>query len=110
MVLLTHKIHKQNMVVCFEYQWKQIAYFLNKMKNTQTVGGQSLLDANAVLIAGGEVSDGQNHATNNMPFMVAGKAGGYFNTGRIFNTNGNNRMNSHNKTITIDVPCDGNEH
>ena len=69
------------------------------MKNTQTVGGQSLLDANAVLIAGGEVSDGQNHATNNMPFMVAGKAGGYFNTGRIFNTNGNNRMNSHGRLL-----------
>ena len=97
---LTHGENDQNRYgQVSRHLWGHIAYFLQKLKATKTLDGQNLLDAHAVLISGGEVSDGQNHATNNMPFMVAGRANGYFRTGRIFQTNSNNRMNSHGRLL-----------
>lgn len=81
------------------FLWRQVAYFLGQLKSIKSASGQNLLEDNAVLIAGGEIADGTRHSYRNIPFMVAGKAGGYFNPGRIVQANQNNRMNSHGRVL-----------
>lgn len=56
------------------YTMRNLAYTLNKLKTTAE-GAGNLLDASCVL-ATTEVSLGLDHSTNNMPILIAGKAGG----------------------------------
>lgn len=62
------------------YHMEQFAYFLDKMKSTQD-GDGSLLD-HSVIVYGSGISDGNAHSHNNLPVLIAGRAGGKIKTGR----------------------------
>lgn len=59
---------------------EQLAYILNKMKNIKE-GDRTLLD-NTMLVYGGGISDGDRHNHDDLPLLIAGKAGGVMQTGR----------------------------
>lgn len=59
---------------------EQFAYFLEKMRAVQE-GDRTLLD-NTVIFWCTELSTPPTHGQQNMPFVLAGKGGGQFRTGR----------------------------
>jgi hypothetical protein len=59
----------------------QLAYFLDKMKNTEDVDGKSLLH-NSMIVYGGCISDGDRHNHDDLPIVLAGHGGGAFTPGR----------------------------
>jgi hypothetical protein len=59
---------------------EQFAYLANKLKGIKE-GTGTLLD-NSMLLLGSSMSDGNAHDPNNLPIVVAGKAGGAFKTGQ----------------------------
>jgi hypothetical protein len=63
-------------------QWhiEQYAYLLEKMQGIKEPGG-SLLD-NSMILFGAGMRDGNAHDPNNLPLILAGKAGGTIKTGR----------------------------
>ena len=63
-------------------QWyaSQFAYLIQKMKEIPE-GDGTLLD-NTVILWTNELGVGNSHTRNDMPYVLAGSAGGYFNTGR----------------------------
>jgi hypothetical protein len=63
------------------YHATQVAYILEKMKNTFELDGNSLLD-NSMIVYGAGISDGNRHNNENLPIMLAGKGGGSISTGR----------------------------
>lgn len=66
----------------------QFAYMVNKMANLREADG-TLLD-NCIMMWGSGLEDGNKHARENLPFVIAGKGGGSINTGRFLpNTKGN---------------------
>jgi hypothetical protein len=62
-------------------QWcmQKLADFLTKVKATPH-GGGSLLDAGLVMWTN-HMEDGETHASQKVPWLLAGKAGGKLNTG-----------------------------
>ncbi|GAB4162942.1 MAG: DUF1552 domain-containing protein [Planctomycetaceae bacterium] len=58
----------------------QFAYMIDRMRNIDE-GGTSLLD-NSVVLYGSGLKDGNGHRRNNLPLVLAGKAGGTLKTGR----------------------------
>ena len=62
----------------------QFAYLLEALANRPEEGG-SMLDHSLVLLCT-EVCDGNTHSHDNMPFIVAGGAGGRLSGGRVLNT------------------------
>ena len=60
---------------------EQLAYFLDRMRNTKDVDGKPLL-YNSMIVWGGGLSDGNSHSHNDLPVILAGHAGGKFRTGR----------------------------
>lgn len=60
---------------------EQLAYFLEQMKATEDVDGNSLLH-NSMILWGSGLSDGNRHSHDDLPIVVAGNAGGKFRTGR----------------------------
>ncbi len=63
-----------------EFHAKQFAYLVQKMKSTPE-GDGSLLD-NCMILYGAGISDGNRHNNENLPIVIAGKAGGTIRTGR----------------------------
>ncbi|MFM8172943.1 MAG: DUF1552 domain-containing protein [Pirellulaceae bacterium] len=63
------------------YYSDQFGYFLKKMKATAD-GDSNLLD-NSLIVYGGAISDGNRHDHNNLPLLLAGKAGGKVQPGRL---------------------------
>ncbi|MCW1922351.1 DUF1552 domain-containing protein [Luteolibacter arcticus] len=63
------------------FYMQQLAYFLDKMKNTEDVDGKSLLH-NSMIVYGGCISDGDRHNHDDLPIVLAGNAGGAFKPGR----------------------------
>ena len=59
---------------------EQFAYFLQKLKSIPE-GDGTLLD-NCMIVYGGGIADGNSHAHNNLPILLAGKGGGTIKTGR----------------------------
>lgn len=59
----------------------QFAYMVNKMA-TLREGNGTLLD-NCIMMWGSGLEDGNKHARENLPFILAGKGGGSLNTGRF---------------------------
>jgi len=59
---------------------EQMAYFLNRMKSLDE-GGTSLLD-NSMILFGGTLKDGNSHAVENLPLILAGRGKGKLRTGR----------------------------
>ena len=73
------KLEKKRQIDLFHTQ--QLAYVLKKMKATED-GNGSLLD-NTMLLYGGGISDGNKHNHENLPILLAGRAGGSIDTGRL---------------------------
>lgn len=61
----------------------QFAYLLQQLKSRPEDGG-TMLDHSLVLLCT-EVCDGNTHSHDNMPFILAGRAGGRVATGRLLN-------------------------
>jgi hypothetical protein len=64
-----------------KFHVEQLAYTLKKMKSIKEPTGGTLLD-NTILVYGAGISDGNAHNHDNLPILVAGKAGGSLKTGR----------------------------
>jgi hypothetical protein len=60
---------------------KQFARFLEKLKNTKDVDGNSLL-RNSMIVYGGGNADGNRHTHRNLPVVLAGAGGGTLKPGR----------------------------
>ena len=63
-----------------EFHAKQFAYVVQKMKSIPE-GDGSLLD-NSMILYGAGISDGNRHNNENLPIVIAGKAGGTIRSGR----------------------------
>ncbi|MBL8235842.1 MAG: DUF1552 domain-containing protein [Bryobacterales bacterium] len=63
-----------------QFHMEQIAYLIGRMKAIDE-GGQSLLD-NSMVLGGSNLFDGDTHGADQMPLILAGKAGGTLKTGR----------------------------
>ena len=63
-----------------QFHTAELAYFLGKLKSTPE-GNGSLLD-HCLVVYGSGISDGNAHAHDELPILVAGKAGGTLKTGR----------------------------
>jgi hypothetical protein len=59
----------------------QLAYLLEQLK-ARPEGDGNMLDYSVVLGCS-EISDGNTHSHDNMPFLLAGRAGGALSTGRL---------------------------
>ncbi|MFO0550203.1 MAG: DUF1552 domain-containing protein [Polyangiaceae bacterium] len=68
------------------YWVSQFAYLLEALKS-RPEGDGTMLD-NSIVLYCTEVCDGNTHLHDDMPFVLAGKAGGRISTGRLLNTNG----------------------
>lgn len=66
-----------------QYYVEQFARFLKKMEETVDVDGNSLLH-NSMLVYGGAIADGNRHSHDNLPVILAGRAGGRITTGRFY--------------------------
>lgn len=64
---------------------KQLLYFLQELDKVKE-GDRTLLDNSAVLVVS-EISHPNSHGQDDMPFMLAGSAGGAFKTGRYVRYN-----------------------
>jgi hypothetical protein len=64
----------------------QFAYLLDQLKSRPEDGG-TMLDNSVVLLCT-EVCDGNTHLHDNMPFVLAGGAGGAIKTGRLLSYDG----------------------
>jgi hypothetical protein len=60
---------------------EQFAYFLGKLRGVREADGRSLLDHTMLVYAGG-LSDGDRHRHDDLPVILAGRAGGRLAAGR----------------------------
>jgi hypothetical protein len=70
----------------------QFAYLLNRLKSVRE-GEGTLLD-NCMIVYGSGISDGNSHAHDNLPVLVAGKGGGAIQTGRHIRFNRETPLNN----------------
>jgi hypothetical protein len=68
-----------------QFYVSHFARFLEKLSKTIDVDGQSILH-NSVIVYGGAIADGNRHSHDNLPVIVAGRAGGAWETGRYLKT------------------------
>lgn len=64
-----------------QFHFQQFAYLIQRLKAIDE-GGQPLLD-NSILLGGSNLFDGDAHSADQMPLLLAGRAGGALKTGRI---------------------------
>jgi len=69
-----------------QFYLTQLAYFLQRMKDTEDVDGNSLLH-NSMIVYGSGISDGDRHNHDDLPVIVAGGGGGAFTPGRHVDLN-----------------------
>jgi hypothetical protein len=80
------KVRKVAAITAFNIS--QFAYMVKKMDSLRE-GDGTLLD-NCIMMWGSGLEDGNKHARENLPFIIAGKGGGSLNTGRFLpNIKGN---------------------
>ncbi len=92
---------------------KMYAHLLDKLDGYTEENGKTVLDNSAVLYAN-ELSDGKAHSFMDLPFIIAGSAGGYFKQGEyvlLGGTGFDNETAPHNKLLTtlvnaVDIPLD----
>jgi hypothetical protein len=65
---------------------EQVAYILDRLAAVRESDGSSMLD-NTVLLWGNELGVGNSHSYTNIPWLLAGGAGGYFKMGRFLQFN-----------------------
>ena len=82
---LTHNQRKeelaQKVADIDRYYMQRFAKFIEKLSQTEDVDGNSLLH-NSMIVYGGAIADGNRHTHDNLPVILAGSAGGAFETGR----------------------------
>lgn len=82
---LTHNGHSPELQAMYiktnQFHMEQLVYFVNKMKSVKE-GDRTLLDSSVVLF-GSNLYDGDKHGADQMPLILAGKAGGALETGRV---------------------------
>ncbi len=76
---------------------EQFRYLLEKLSSYRE-GDRTLLD-NTVVFWGIEVGKGNNHAHRDLPFLLAGSAGGRFRTGRFVDYLARGRAQPHNNLL-----------
>jgi hypothetical protein len=64
-----------------QFYTAQLAYFLERLRDTKEAGGRSILDNSMIVYCSG-LSDGNRHAHDNLPVILAGRAGGVLTPGR----------------------------
>jgi Protein of unknown function (DUF1552) len=64
-----------------KWEIEQFAYLLGKLKTTTDVNGGNILDSCAIFFSS-DISNGDWHNHDHMPIILAGKANGYFDTGK----------------------------
>jgi hypothetical protein len=80
-----HDFNKREVKAYFQQRrWfaAQFAYLLDQLKKRPDRDGQTMLDTSVILLCT-EVCDGNTHMHDDMPMVLAGKAGGRINTGRL---------------------------
>lgn len=65
---------------------EQFAYLVEQLRS-RPEGDGTMLDHSVVLLCS-EVSDGNTHSHHDMPFVLAGRAGGRIETGRVLDAHG----------------------
>jgi hypothetical protein len=69
------------------YFTEKLNYLIQSLANTQDMDGNSLLD-NTILLTVSDMGDARSHGGDDVPYMLAGGAGGALNTGRFLTLNG----------------------
>lgn len=91
------------------WEVEQFAYLIERMKSVQEPGG-TLLD-NSVVYFGSEISEPNDHAYDNLPVVLAGRAGGQIAPGRHIRyaeeKSTGNLFVSMLATVGVDVPSFG---
>lgn len=72
---------KNKLVTINRWHAEQISYLLDKLAMMKGPDGSSMLD-NTLLLWGNELGAGNTHTYKNIPWLIAGGAGGYLETGR----------------------------
>ncbi len=97
---------------CCRWYAEQLAYLIGKLKSTPDAGGGTLFDNTVILFANMQRTGG-GHQTNNLPWIVAGSAGGHFKTGRYLQwpSGANGKDIPHNRVLAalchaMDVPVE----
>ena len=65
-----------------QYYIKSFARFLQRMNSLEDADGTTLLH-NSMIVYGGAIADGNRHTHENLPVIMAGRAGGELRTGRF---------------------------
>ena len=73
------KRHQYNLVT--QWHHEQVAHFIGRLKSIREPDGSTLLD-NSMIVYGSSLSDGHEHGARNLPVLVAGRGGGYVESGR----------------------------
>lgn len=74
-------VDNPNLIAGFTFYASQFAYLLQRMSEIEEPGGNTLLD-NSVVLWISEFGSGASHATDSLPVVLAGSAGGRLPTGR----------------------------
>lgn len=64
------------------YYIQSFARFLERMDEIEDIDGNSLLH-NSMIVYGGAIADGNRHTHENLPVLMAGRAGGALQSGRM---------------------------
>jgi hypothetical protein len=82
---LTHNGHAPALEAMYvktnQFHMQQMTYLVQRLKGIDE-GGQSLLDSSMIMFMS-NLYDGDKHGADQMPIVLAGKAGGAMKTGRV---------------------------
>ena len=74
--------NKLEKIACIDHFYaEQLAYFLERLSAVKESDGGSLLDHSMIVYSSG-ISDGNKHRHDDLPVILAGRAGGQLSTGR----------------------------
>jgi hypothetical protein len=92
----------KNFITLKQWFMREFVYLIEKLEATPDDGG-SLLDNTLVLLCS-ELGDSNRHDHDNMPFVLAGGAGGKLETGRSLQFNGkNNGQNEPHSKLLVSI-------
>lgn len=78
----------QQFVACERYFAEQFVYLVQRLAETPEADGTGSLLDNSVVLWAKEMGDSRLHTCKGVPFVLAGKAGGRFTTGRYLKYSG----------------------
>ncbi len=79
---------RANLIKVGRWFAEQVAYFLGKLDGVMESNGKTMLDNSLVVWTNG-LGRGGSHTRKDIPYVLAGSAGGYFNTGKFLQCNNN---------------------